>query len=43
MFLGLEFSIPGILGVGKYPSILGGGLKLSRVFWGYTKLAEDSW
>lgn len=44
MFFGLKFSIPGIFGVGKFSSILGrGGLKLSRVFGGYTTLAEDSW
>ena len=42
MFWGLKFSIPGIFGVGKFPSIFW-GLKLSRVFGGYTKLAEDSW
>lgn len=43
MFFGLKFSIPGIFGVGKFSSILRGGLKLSRVFGGYTTLAEDSW
>lgn len=43
MFLGLKFSIPGIFGVGKFSSIFGGGVKLSRVFGGYTTLAEDSW
>ena len=43
IFLGLESSIPGFFGVGKFGKYFFGWLVLSRDFSGYSKQSEDLW
>ena len=43
IFLGLKFSIPEFLGVGKFGKYFFGWLDLSTDVFGYSKQSEDSW